>query len=131
MATPVTLAPRTAARHRLTIRAFMWVALFEAFTWAGLLVGMFFKYVTQTTEMGVYVFGRLHGAAFVAYCVLVLVVAWQQKWRVLWTTALALAASIPPFTTLVFEHFARKNGHLTVNQETPQPLWRSKHHPPV
>ena len=40
------------------------IARFEAFTWAGLLIGMFLKYGTETTELGVWLFGRLHGFAF-------------------------------------------------------------------
>jgi hypothetical protein len=37
------------------------VAVAEALSWAALLVGMFFKYATDTTELGVKVFGPLHG----------------------------------------------------------------------
>ena len=51
------------------------VAIAEAITWAPLLTGMFLKYVTETTELGVRVFGMLHGVVFVAYGVVTLVVA--------------------------------------------------------
>ena len=44
------------------------VAVAEAVTWALLLTGMFLKYVTETTELGVRVFGMVHGVVFIAYC---------------------------------------------------------------
>ena len=44
------------------------VAIAEAITWALLLTGMFLKYVTETTELGVRVFGMVHGVVFIAYC---------------------------------------------------------------
>ena len=99
-------------------RLFVAVAVIEAVTWTGLLVGMFLKYVSETTEAGVWLFGRLHGAAFVAYVVVALVVAWRLRWSWL-VTLVALAVSIPPLGTLVFEIWARRTGRLderTVNQ---------------
>ena len=44
-------------------KAFAVVAMIEAVTWTGLLLGMFLKYVTETTDLGVWLFGRLHGLA--------------------------------------------------------------------
>ncbi len=93
-------------------RVFAVVAVIEAFTWAGLLVGMFLKYVTETTEAGVWLFGRLHGAAFVAYVVVALVVAVRLRWG--WfRTLVALAAAVPPLTTLLAERWLRRSGHLS------------------
>ncbi|HEY8719222.1 DUF3817 domain-containing protein [Pengzhenrongella sp.] len=94
-----------------TGRTFAVLATIEAITWAGLLVGMFLKYVTETTEAGVWLFGRLHGAAFVAYLIVTLVAARRLRWssRV---TLLALVASIPPLATLAFERWARRRGML-------------------
>ena len=57
------------------------VAVAEAITWALLLTGMFLKYVTETTELGVSVFGMLHGVVFVAYGVVTLVVAVDDAQR--------------------------------------------------
>ncbi|MGF0118534.1 DUF3817 domain-containing protein [Promicromonospora sp. Marseille-Q5078] len=92
-------------------RAFAVVAVVEAFTWAGLLVGMFLKYGTETTEAGVWLFGRLHGAAFVAYVVIALVAAVRLRWG--WfRTLVALAAAVPPLTTLLAEWWLRRTGHL-------------------
>ena len=69
------------------------VAVAEAITWALLLVGMFLKYVTGTTELGVRIFGMVHGIVFVAYCVTTVLVAVDQRWS-LRRTALGLAAAV-------------------------------------
>jgi integral membrane protein len=87
-------------------------AVVEAITWAGLLVGMAFKYVVSGDETGVHVFGPLHGGAFIAYVVVTLVTARAFGWR-LRTSALALAASIPPLATWAFEAWADRTGRLS------------------
>ena len=56
------------------------MAIAEAITWALLLTGMFLKYVTETTELGVRVFGMAHGVVFIAYCLTTVVVAVDQRW---------------------------------------------------
>jgi integral membrane protein len=81
------------------------VARVEAVTWALLLLGMFLKYVTQTTELGVRVFGMAHGVVFLAYCVTVVVVAVDARWRP-GQALLGLACAVPPFATLWFERYA-------------------------
>lgn len=94
-----------------TGRLFVVVAVIEALTWAGLLAGMFLKYVTETTDAGVWLFGRLHGAAFVAYVAVVVVAAVRLRWG--WVrTVVALAAGVPPLTTLIVERWLRRSGHL-------------------
>lgn len=98
------------------------VARLEASTWALLLAGMFLKYVTRTTELGVAVFGMVHGVAFVAYCLTVVVVAVDQRWhpgRVL----LGLLSAVPPFVTLWFERYADARG-LAADR------WRLRTDPP-
>jgi integral membrane protein len=99
------LSPSTGAR------VFRAVAIAEACSWAGLLIGMFFKYVVVIDDIGVNVFGPIHGALFVAYVVVTLVVARTFRWS-LPVTLLALAASIPPLATLWFERRARHTGRL-------------------
>ncbi len=94
-----------------TGRAFAVVALVEAFTWAGLLVGMVLKHVTHTTELGVAVFGRLHGGAFLVYVAVALVAAVRLRWP-WWVTGLALAAAVPPLVTLPLERWLRRTGRL-------------------
>ncbi|KLI98750.1 membrane protein [Luteimonas sp. FCS-9] len=93
-------------------RAFSVVALVEAFTWAGLLVGMVLKYGTGTTEVGVWWFGRLHGAAFLAYLAVALVAAWRLRWP-WWACALAILAALPPLATLALEIWYRRRGLLS------------------
>lgn len=87
------------------------VAVAEAFTWAGLLTGMFLKYVTETTELGVRIFGMVHGIVFVAYVLTTLAVAVDQRWSRP-RPVLALACSIPPFFTLWFERYAVRHDLL-------------------
>jgi integral membrane protein len=97
----------------LVRRVFVAVAFVEAFTWAGLLVGMYLEHVAGVTELGVWLFGRLHGAAFLAYVATALVAAWTFRWSVR-VTLLALLASVPPLATAAFEVWARRRGHLDV-----------------
>lgn len=93
------------------VTLFRVVAVAEACSWVGLLVGMFFKYVPETTELGVKVFGPIHGALFVAYCLVTLVIAGDQKWP-LRRVALALVSSVPPLMTVWFDRFAERRGWI-------------------
>ena len=98
--------------NRLTPRSlFRGLANAEAVTWALLLAGMFLKYVTETTELGVRVFGMVHGVVFIAYGLVTLLVAIDQRWSV-GRTVLGLAAAVPPFATLLFEAYADRRGLL-------------------
>jgi integral membrane protein len=87
------------------------VAIAEALSWAGLLVGMLFKYVVVGNEIGVQVFGPIHGVIFVLYVIVAL-----MTWAALrWSTGVgfvAVLASIPPFGTWIFERWALRHGHL-------------------
>ncbi len=87
------------------------VAVAEAVTWAGLLTGMFLKYVTETTELGVRVFGMAHGVVFIGYVLVTLAVAVDQQWS-RGRTLLGLACAVPPFLTLWFERYAVRHGLL-------------------
>lgn len=92
-------------------RLYRLVARAEAVTWALLLTGMFLKYVTETTELGVQVFGMVHGVVFIAYC-LVTVLLWiDQRWA-FGRLALGLLSAIPPFATIPFEAYAERAGLL-------------------
>ncbi|WP_409328418.1 DUF3817 domain-containing protein [Trujillonella humicola] len=99
------MSPRTA------VPLFRAVAVAEALTWVGLLAGMYVKYVPGTSELGVQVFGPIHGAVFVLYVAVALLTARVLRWSP-GTTLLALAASIPPLATVVFELWARRTGRL-------------------
>lgn len=87
------------------------VAIAEAVTWALLLTGMFLKYVTETTELGVSVFGMLHGVVFVAYAVVAVVVAIDQRWSAR-RALVALASAVPPFATVPFDRWVEKHHPL-------------------
>ena len=78
------------AERRLRVnplQLFRRVAIAEAITWALLLTGMFLKYVTETTELGVRVFGMVHGVVFIAYCLTTVLVAVDQRWSLRPTAA--------------------------------------------
>ncbi len=92
-------------------RLFRTVAVAEAITWALLLGGMFLKYVTETTELGVRIGGMLHGVVFVAYVVTTVVVAIDAKWSAR-RALLGLAAAVPPFFTVWFDVAAERRGWL-------------------
>ncbi|WP_104483582.1 DUF3817 domain-containing protein [Actinokineospora auranticolor] len=87
------------------------VAVIEAVSWVGLLLGMLVKYATDYGDLGVKVFGPIHGAVFVAYVVVTLVSSRQLGWN-RWTTVWALVASVPPLATLLFERWALRTGKL-------------------
>jgi len=99
------VTPRTAAT------VFRTVAVAEACSWIGLLIGMFVKYVPETSELGVKIFGPIHGGIFMAYVVVALLAARILRWDVR-TTLLALIASVPPLATLWFERWAARTGRL-------------------
>ena len=104
--------PRTAAT------AFRIVAVAEALSWIGLLAGMYVKYVPETTELGVKVFGPIHGGIFVAYVVVALVASRVLRWSPR-TTVVALVCSVPPLATVWFERLATRNGRLPRQQAVP------------
>lgn len=101
-------------RHPLspTGRIFFAIALVEAFTWAGLLAGMYLKYVSGTTDLGVWLFGRLHGGAFLLYLVITVIAGAKLRWP-LWALLLAVLAAIPPLATLPLEFWFRRRGLLS------------------
>ncbi len=104
-----THAPAADGGRLTPLWLFRRVAVAEAVTWALLLVGMVLKYVTETTDLGVRVFGMLHGVVFIAYCLTTVVVAVDQRWSV-GRTLLGLAASIPPFCTVLFDVLVERRG---------------------
>lgn len=92
-------------------RVFAIAAFFEAFTWAGLLAGMWLKYGMETTDAGVWLFGRLHGFAFLAYLAAVFYTATRLRWPG-WALMLAVLAAIPPLVTVPLEWWYRQRGLL-------------------
>lgn len=91
---------------------FRLIAFAEAVSWAGLLIGMYFKYLgSPQTEIGVKVFGPIHGGIFVAFLVAALVVGISFKWSVT-TWLLALLGSIVPLGSVIFLIWADRTGQM-------------------
>ena len=98
--------------HRSAAGWFRLIALLEAVTWAGLLVGMYFKYFgTPRTEIGVKVFGMAHGLVFIAFVVAGLLAGIAFKWAT-GTWLLALGASIVPLCSVIFLIWADRSGRM-------------------
>jgi len=96
------------------------VAIAEAISWTGLLIGMLFKYVLSDNEAGVKIFGPIHGGIFVVYVVTVLLVRGPLRWS--WPVTLAaLAASVPPLFTWFFEIWAAHTGRIDGSPEAAVP----------
>ncbi len=93
-------------------KLFAAAALIEGITWAGLLVGMLLKRGMEITDLGVRVFGPLHGAAFLFYVVVTLYAWGKLRWP-LWALLLALVAAVPPLVTVPLEMWFRRIGLLS------------------
>jgi integral membrane protein len=93
------------------LRVFRFFAVIEALTWLGLLAGMFVKYVPQSTEAGVQVMGPVHGVAFIAYCLVTVLVSIDQGWS-RGRTLLGLFSAVPPLMTIWFDRYAERRGAL-------------------
>lgn len=87
------------------------VAIAEACSWTGLLIGMVFKYLVVFDDLGVKIFGPIHGALFVAYVLVTLAAARTFRWSA-GRTVVGLAASIPPLATVWFERSMVRRGGL-------------------
>ena len=92
------------------LKTFRLVAVAEAVTWALLLTGMVFKY-TDVTDLGVRVFGMVHGVVFIAYCLVTVLVSFDQRWSRS-RSLLTLLASVPPFVTVLADRSAERHGAL-------------------
>lgn len=73
----------------LVARVSIVAAFLEAFTWAGLLAGMFLIYLAIA---------------------LITAITLRWPWRV---TALSIIAAVPPLTTIPLEIWLRRRGHLS------------------
>ncbi len=107
------MAPMTSAFDLRTAAGwFRLVALAEAASWLGLLVGMYFKYLgSPRTEIGVQVFGMAHGLIFIAFVATGLLVGISAKWSG-GTWLLALLASIVPLCSVIFLIYADRTGRM-------------------
>jgi integral membrane protein len=103
----------------LALRAFRIFAIAEAFSWAALLIGMYFKWIAGTTEIGVQVAGPVHGALFVGYGITALALWRLQRWPFV-VAVFAGVSAVFPFATLWFERWAGKRGYLAAAAASPQ-----------
>jgi integral membrane protein len=88
------------------------IAFAEAVSWVGLLVGMYFKYLgSPRTEIGVKIFGMIHGLVFLAFVVAALVVGIAFKWAVS-SWLLALLGSVVPLGSVIFLIWVERAGRL-------------------
>ena len=92
-------------------RLFAVAAFLEGFTWAGLLIGMAFKYSAIGNDLGVKIFGPLHGGAFLFYVAVTVLSALRLRWP-WWAALLALVAAVPPLVTVPLEMWFRRIGLL-------------------
>jgi integral membrane protein len=99
------------------------VAFAESVSWIGLLVGMYFKRIAETTELGVVIFAPIHGVIVLAYLVAVYYGRRSFGWTGR-TALLAAFAAVPPSGTVVFEVWADRRNLLrtaaaTSEEKTP------------
>ncbi|RDH74092.1 DUF3817 domain-containing protein [Mycolicibacterium moriokaense] len=107
------MAPMTSAFDLRTRSGwFRLIALAEAVSWVGLLVGMYFKYLgSPRTEIGVQVFGMAHGLIFIGFVVAGSLVGMAARWTMR-TWLLALLASVVPLCSVIFLIWADRTGRM-------------------
>ncbi len=96
---------------RTPSRLYRVLAFAEMVTWTLLLLGMLLKYGLQVTEVGVRIGGSLHGFVFLAYLVVTVLVAVDQRWS-MGRLALGLGSALVPYLTVPFERWAHRTGLL-------------------
>lgn len=109
------MAPMTSAVDRRSVAGwFRSIALLEAVSWVGLVVGMYFKYLgSPRTEVGVKVFGMAHGLIFIAFVAIGLLAGIAFRWTA-GTWLLALLGSIVPLCSVIFLIYADRTGRMGV-----------------
>lgn len=75
-------------------------------------MGMAFKYGATGNDLGVKVFGPLHGGAFLFYVVVTVLSTLRLRWP-WWATLLAVIAAVPPLVTVPLEMGFRRMGLLS------------------
>ena len=95
------MTPRTLYRR---------IAVAEVVTWALLLTGMVLKY-TGVTDLGVRVFGLVHGVVFITFCLVTLILWVNQRWT-RGEGLLGLLSAVPPFVTVWWERRLERRDRL-------------------
>src|SRR6478672_8576177 len=98
---------------------FRLIAFAEAVSWVGLLTGMYFKYLgSPQTEVGVKVFGPIHGGIFIAFVVAALLDGIAYKWDEV-TGLSALLGSIVPLGSMIFLIWADPTSRVVASARVP------------
>ncbi|WP_116111872.1 DUF3817 domain-containing protein [Austwickia chelonae] len=92
-------------------RLYQVLALAEMVTWTLLLLGMAGKYLLDLGEVGSRIGGGIHGFVFLAYCLVTVLIAVDQRWS-LRDLALGLGSAVLPYATVPFERYAERRGLL-------------------
>jgi integral membrane protein len=78
-------------------------AIGEAIGWIMLITGILIhQFITPHSQLPVQIAGKFHGTLFSIYLVGVLVI-WRSYKKPIWLLFIAIAASVPPFGTLILE----------------------------
>lgn len=99
---PASLSPR---------RFFRVLAFAEAVTWTLLIAGMILKYGFDAGALPVRIGGSIHGFAFIAYAITVVVVGLNQRWKAS-RVALGIVTAVVPYATIPFDLFVDRRGLL-------------------
>ncbi len=106
--------PRPASRYSLrTVDGRLRViALAEAASWVGLLIGMYFKHLASPgTELGVQIFGPVHGLMFVLFVMIGIGAGTAFRWRPS-TWSLAVLGAVVPLGSVLFLIWAERTGRI-------------------
>jgi integral membrane protein len=95
----------------ITLKTFRIVALTEATSFLILLVASVIKR-TNDAEIGVTIMGPVHGALFVAYVALAILLRPEQGWSTK-TTALILLGAVVPFGGYVVDRWLTSSSRST------------------
>ncbi len=86
-------------------------AIGEAFTWALLISALTARFISAELAGAVTVTGSIHGAMFLSYCTVSVIVGVNQRWK-FGRIASAVALAIVPFATVPFDRSLMKRGSL-------------------
>lgn len=82
-------------------------AIGEAVTWALLLSGLLIRLLDESLSIAVSITGTVHGAMFLSYCTISVLVGVNQRWG-FGRIAAAVSLAIVPFATLPFDRSLMK-----------------------
>ncbi len=105
------VATQMTSRSRVTPRSFYRVvAIAEAVTWTGLLLGMVLKYGFDL-PVAVLITGSVHGLVFITYALTAALVGVNQRWSAS-RIAFAVFTAVVPYATIPFDRHLERKGLL-------------------